>query len=140
MGVAASLVAQARPELVGFRAIFCSVDFQPLRATISIFCILAIAVGFALQFDIGRRLYRSTRFGKTRRQDWRDTSLFIRMAIFLIILAIGVLAAGLAGTTNSHRYPRQVIQAAFPISVWLVFGTNPAIYKPDPKPAFIAKV
>lgn len=38
--------------------------------------------------DTGRRLYGKHTFGSNR-LDWRDKSLFIRMLIFLIILAVG---------------------------------------------------
>jgi len=130
MGVSTSLVSTARPDLVGFTAIFCSVDFQPLRTTTSVICALATLLGFGLQFDIGRRFYAARGFGTTRPQDW---SLFIRMLVFLMILGIGGLAAIFAGT-QSYKYPRQVIQALFPLAAWLVFGTNPAIYKRDSGP------
>jgi len=130
IAVSATLVSQARPDLVGLRAIFCSIDFQPLRTTVSVFAILALVTGFGLQFDVGRRLYGKPSFGTTTAQDWQQRSLFIRMLIFLIILATGGLAAIFSGT-NTYRYPRQVIQAIFPLAAWLVFGTNPAIYKRD---------
>ena len=41
--------------------------------------------------DIGRRLYRKPSFGASSSQDWHHKSLFIRMLIFLVIIATGGL-------------------------------------------------
>jgi len=138
MAIAAGLVSQSRPDLVGLRVIFCAIDFRPLRTTVSALCALALGSGFVLQFDIGRHLYGKPSFGTTRSKDWHHRALFIRMLIFLIIVGLGSLFALFAGL-NSYDYPRLVIQAIFPLYVWIVFGTNPAIYRRDSESTPISK-
>jgi len=138
MAIAAGLVSQSRPDLVGLRLIFCVIDFRPLRTTVSILCAVALAVAFALQFDIGRHMYWKPSFGATSSHDWYHRALFVRMLIFLVILGVGSLAA-LFSSINSYDFPRLIIQAIFPLSVWLVFGTNPAIYKRESRSVPISK-
>jgi len=134
--LAVSTTVAARPELVGLRYLFCGIDHEPLRMASAIFICLLLLATLGLLCDAGRRLYTTMErraLNQKHVQGWRFSSLFLRLCWFHIPVTAGIIASILIVASDKmiSTVARTLIQAILPLTLWLAFGTNPALYLPD---------
>jgi len=131
-----SITVAARPELVGLRYLFCGIDLEPLRAASAIFIFLLLLTTLGFLCDAGRRIYTTIErraLDQKHVQGWKFSSLFLRLCWFHIPVTAGIIASILivASDQTISTVARTLIQAILPLTLWLAFGTNPALYLPD---------
>jgi len=131
-----SMTTAARPDLVGLHYLFCGIAFEPLRITAAACVCILLLVTLCFLGDAGRRLF--TTIGRSSLdqkyvQGWEFSSLFFRLCWLHVSVTIGITAS-IFLVFNDDRISivaRNFIQAVVPLTIWLTFGTNPAVYLPD---------
>jgi len=131
--IIASIAISQNPELVEREEgdFYCSVDYHPLRVTVSLMSAFFILTALVLQGIIARTLYvHRLALKQVRVQGWGLVHLFGRICFFMIIALISVTMAFVA-TVDPENKTRTIYQGCLPLLTFLLFGTRPDFYRKD---------